>query len=752
MRRLVFAALVVAVAACGRSSDERLREHLARGDAHFADKQYSDAIIEYRNAVQQDERSGQARFKLANAFEAAGEPQRALREFVRAADLLPDDEELQLKAIGYLLLARQFEDAQTRAERLLAKRPNHVAAQIARANALAGLDNLDGAVSQVEEAIALEPSRAIGYTNLAHMKLAQGKREEARATFEKAVALEPSSVPANLALANFQWAGGDVAAAERTLKRVLEIDASQLLAHRALAALYLTSGRAAEAEPHVVRIAEGSSLPSSRFALADYYVLMDRRDDARGILRPLTADRRGYVGAQTRLAKLEYAEGRRPEAHAMLDEVIAREPKNVSVRVAKAQWLVAEGKAREALPHATAAIEAEATSVPAQYLLGTIRRLQHDVDGAAAAFSEVLRLNPRAVPAQIALSQLELQRGRSEAAIELAESALESSPGNPLARVNVARGLIAQRDFTRADAEVRSLLMQYPQVATVHALHGALMTGKNDLTAARQAFERGLALDPASVEALMGLTTIDLREKRAAEARARVDAQLSAHPDRVELMLLAGRVYLAAGDLADAERILLRAIDLAPAQMLGYTMLAQVYFAQGKLDEARQGFDALANRRPKDITTRTLSAIIVQSQNNRAEAKKRYAEILEIDSRAAVAANNLAWIYAEEKLDLDYALRLAERAVQLLPDSAEAQDTLGWVYYQKELPALGIRPLLRSIELDPANASYRYHLGLAYLKSEERRKAREALEQALKLDPRFPDANEARKILADLPG
>lgn len=751
VRQLVITCLALATVSCGRGADERMREHLALGDEYFAKKQYDAAVIEYRNAVQQDEQSGEARFKLAGAFEASGNLQQAIRAFIRAADLLPDNAEAQLKAADYLLMSGQFEDAQTRAEQVLEKDPKNVQAQIARANALAGLDNLDGAVAQIEEAIALEPERATGYMNLAQVKLAQGKRDEARATFEKAVALEPSSIAALLALANFQLAVGEIVEAEQTLQRTLAIDANQLLAHRALAAIYLTSNRAAAAEPHVIQVARASS-PNGQFALADYYTLVGRPADARKILTPLIGDSGAFAGAQLRLAQLDYAEGRRPEAHAMLDEVLAREKGNVAVLMAKAQWLAAEGESRDALPHAMAAVQAEPNSAAAHYLLGRVRALQLDVDAAANEFNEVLRLNPRAVAARLALSQLELHRDRPDVAVELAQGALESSPGNPLARLNVARGFIAQRDLTRADAELRDLLEQYPNASAVHAAAGSLLLARNDLANARRSFEQALALGPASIEALNGLTTVDIREKRVAAARARVDAQLKADPERIELMLLAARVYAADQDAASAERILLRAIQLAPAQISGYTMLAQVYLAQGKLDAARKEFDDLAGRRPRDIVPRTMSALIMDAQNNRPEAKKRYIEILEIDSRAAVAANNLAWIYAEERTDLDYALRLAERAVQLIPQSAEAQDTLGWVYYQKELPALGIASFQRSTELDPENASYRYHLGLAYLKVEERQKARTCLEQALKLDPGFADAERARTLLASLQG
>jgi Flp pilus assembly protein TadD len=186
--------------------------------------------------------------------------------------------------------------------------------------------------------------------------------------------------------------------------------------------------------------------------------------------------------------------------------------------------------------------------------------------------------------------------------------------------------------------------------------------------------------------------------------------------------------------------------------MDGYKMLARVYLAQRKLDVARKEFDQLARRDPKDVTARTMGALIVHAQNDVAEARKRYEEIVEMDGKAAVALNNLAWIYADEKIDLDRALYLAQRAAQLLPKSAEVQDTLGWVYHQKELPALAIAPFQRSTELDPGNASYHYHLGLAYLKSGEREKARSALQQALKLDPASHQAGDVRKALASLQG
>ena len=63
-----------------------------------------------------------------------------------------------MTAAGLLLMTRQFEDAKTRVQKALAKEPKNVQAQIILGNALAGLNDFDAAVKQLEEANKLEPT------------------------------------------------------------------------------------------------------------------------------------------------------------------------------------------------------------------------------------------------------------------------------------------------------------------------------------------------------------------------------------------------------------------------------------------------------------------------------------------------------------------------------------------------------------------------------------------------------------------
>ena len=103
---LVLLAIAASVAGCS-DTEQAKKEFFANGERFLKEKKYQEAIVEFRNAIQQDEKYGEARLKLGDAYAAAGNPQGAYREYVRAADLLPLNNDAQIKAATFLLLGGQ---------------------------------------------------------------------------------------------------------------------------------------------------------------------------------------------------------------------------------------------------------------------------------------------------------------------------------------------------------------------------------------------------------------------------------------------------------------------------------------------------------------------------------------------------------------------------------------------------------------------------------------------------------------------
>jgi tetratricopeptide (TPR) repeat protein len=310
--------------------------------------------------------------------------------------------------------------------------------------------------------------------------------------------------------------------------------------------------------------------------------------------------------------------------------------------------------------------------------------------------------------------------------------------------------MLAKGDLQGAENEVDSLRKQYPDSNDIRSLHGTVMLAKRQPAKAREIFAEVLRSNPTSIDGYSGVVTSHLMEGHTAQARAVGEEALKKMPRDPAVLVLNAKVARAAGDSAKTEQLLRRAIDADAGAFEAYSMLGDLYFSEKKLDAARQQFDQIAAQRPRDVGARTIAGMMVETQGNVDEARKRYEQVLQIDPNAAVAANNLAWLYAEHGGNLDIALQLAQTASHGAPQVPEVSDTLGWVYYKKNLAGLAIQSFTETVQRSPQNAIFHYHLGLAYAKNGEKDKARTALQRALALNASFPGADDARRQLETL--
>jgi Tfp pilus assembly protein PilF len=74
-------------------------------------------------------------------------------------------------------------------------------------------------------------------------------------------------------------------------------------------------------------------------------------------------------------------------------------------------------------------------------------------------------------------------------------------------------------------------------------------------------------------------------------------------------------------------------------------------------------------------------------------------------------------------------------------------DTLGWVYYKKNVYSRAIVYLKEAAEKMPNQPVVHYHLGMAYYKNGQMEPAKKELTRALQIDPNFPGAAEAKEVL-----
>jgi putative PEP-CTERM system TPR-repeat lipoprotein len=746
------AVLGAVLTGCSGDPQAEAREYLERGNRQASAKQFAAAIIEYRRAVQADPRLGEARLQLAHAYASTGDGANALREYVRAADLLPENDDAQRRAGAFMLLAGQFTDAEGLADRMLKRDPNNVEAMVLKANALAGLKDIEGAVAAFEKAVEINPKRSGTYSELGALRMTTGDRAAAEAAFKKAIEVDPGSASAHLAYSNLLFAAGEREQSEKLVKRALELEPKNLIANRAIAMHYLLTGRGALAEPHLKFVAEVTPSPDGKYFLAEYYIQGGRRDEARALLTGMQGSDETVVGASVRLARLAVIEKKNADAHRLLESVLAREPKNTAALVTLGKLQLSESNTINALSTFQKAKDADPRSVDAHLGLAQTYALRGAMKDATTSYNDALNLDAANIEARLGLARVMISNGQAAEAVPIALKTVNDNPTHPEARLLLLHGLIAVGDFPQADRQLNLLLKANPDSAVVHTAAGMLAQAKNDHDAARQAFGRALHADPTSYQALAGLLTAEMQSKQFGNAKSLIEKQLAERPNDANVLMMAAQTYNAIGDAFEMEKALKKTVEVDPQSLQAYAMLGKMYYQQGRLDLARRELETYVNRAPNSVPANTMLGTILQLQGKNPDARARYNKALQIDPRAAVAANNLAWIDATTDGNLDLALQLAQTAKARLPNRHEVDDTLGWIYYKKGLSSLAIESLSQSVQKQPDNPSYNFHLAMAHHQSGNNAEAKKLLEKALKSNANFAGAEEARKLLEQMTG
>jgi len=746
-------AALFASAACTRDPERLKVQYVRQGDKYMASKKVDDAIIEYRRAVQVAPKYGEARKKLADAYASIDDIRNALPEYVRAADLLQDDTELQLKAGTLLLLGGRFQDAKTRARVVLKQNPKDFRALVLLGNALAGLRQLGDAIDVAERAAQVEPDRPGLMTNLGTLHLAKGERDLAEAAFKKAVASAVGkNVDPYLALANFYRSSGGLDAAEATLRRAYAIDGRNVQVNRALGSLLIEAGHAAAAEPFFKAAVEIRQDAGSRVALADYYLAVGRYPDAKAVLSALSADKTAFALAKMRLAVVALAAGQRQDAYKSIGDLLTKDPKDTAAMAFKARLLLADRRIDDADAVIKTALALDPRSSQVQFMLGQVRAAQNRLEDARKAFNEALDIEPFGVDAPMELARLHLRRGEIDTSIAFAEKGVTNQPENVETRLTLVRSLMTRsEDYPRAEKELRDRVARFPAQSRVQAAWGSLAILLRDPVTARKAFDRALELDPNSVEALNGLMALDVGVNRLGDAIKRIDLSIARSPNNPQLLMLGAKSWILGRDYDKAEQLLRRAIRSDGTVLDAYIMLGQLYVARGRMKEATDEYVKLASLDANSIPTFTMLGLLYNAQNQQDEAIKAFLHAAQIDPRAAsVASNNIAWMYAEGRGNLDEALQYARYATSQVPENAYFNDTLGWVQYKKGAVEEAIKAFQTSVNIDPENATFQYHLGLALAADGDDAEARRALERALRLAPNARWVEDARKTLKSL--
>ena len=120
---------------------------------------------------------------------------------------------------------------------------------------------------------------------------------------------------------------------------------------------------------------------------------------------------------------------------------------------------------------------------------------------------------------------------------------------------------------------------------------------------------------------------------------------------------------------------------------------------------------------------------------------------LELSPDQAQVLNYLGYSFLELNENLDEALKLIERAVEVQPDSGAITDSLAWAYFRMGRYEDAVEPMERAATMEPVDPVVTDHLGDVYWAVGRKLEAQFQWRRALSYDPEEKDAARIRRKL-----
>jgi choline-sulfatase len=256
-------------------------------------------------------------------------------------------------------------------------------------------------------------------------------------------------------------------------------------------------------------------------------------------------------------------------------------------------------------------------------------------DEVVGTLKKVLDEDPKVIDAWFMLGNVYAAHGKPEQAIGFFKRALELKPDDEMAVINMAN---AYRNLGRDE----------------EALVG---------------YQRFLQLDPRNAQVRYEAAQILIDRGQFDEASKHLQETLSLEPKLAAARNALGVIAIRRGDLAGAEREIKAAIDQKPDVRLAHFNLALIAEQRGQPQLAIDEYQREIAAHPNAFKAAFNLGKVYEQMGNRQAQESAFKQAIEMNPGFAEGHFYLAKLYLDENRELDQAITLARRGLELNPRS-----------------------------------------------------------------------------------
>ncbi len=789
-RALLMALVLMAALGGCQSSEEEIQAFLDSARTLHEQGDDDKAALQLRNVLQLDAANVEANFMMAEYYEGERDWLRMLGHLEQVVKSDGGNVAARLKIAKLMLMKNELAGAAQEVAAVEAQEPDNAQAMMLRGVLLAREGDQKGGLEQAKRAYLADTSDIEIVGAYASMLMATGNAGEATEVILQALESrpddntlgvllfqayaaqdlrgeaaevliatarrDPHSLPNWRILAAYQARNGDFEAAEAVLREMNTANPDSVEAKLTLASFLGQRDEQAAVDVLKQFIADAPEASSElKFALGEAYLRGKSLDEASEQFQDIVASSSSptqVLTARNQLARIALRQNRNDEAAAIVEEVLATDPRNRDALLARAAIALAANRADDAIIDLRTVWQDHPDSDQALVLMAQAYMQNSAEDLAERSLMEALKINPLNERAALGAARIRLAREDQAGALKVLETLSQGGVDSEDADALRLQILLSQRDWRGATSLAGDMADKRNNPGFDAYVLALTLQAQGHYREGIEQFTRALEKNPELQGAALGI----LRCHAAlGESEAGLDwlrAYAAAGPENPERQLMLANELARIGQVKEAGAVYEAVIAAHPQNLDAYKLLGGLLVRQNDFAAAVQVFERGMEAIPQSLDLELLLADTVQRTGDPQRAERLYREVLEQMPTLDLAANNLAALLAGDGSDKQ---RLAEaRTIALRFEKSDQPffaDTLGWIFYLGGEQESAERLLARAVAGAPEQALFHYHLGAVLEKLGRMAEAREHLQRARTLAAehgQFDGYDEAMVLLA----
>lgn len=717
------------------------------GTLATSDGDYARASEAYQRAADTNPYRLADRLRLADSRMRAGDREAADRELRGLERVIPEAPQVHFLRGQLAFDDGEYREAMDAFSRVLGSLPDHTGALLMSGIANAREGNLVTAQRQLSKFHAQQPAHVEGALQLARVWLELGEPGNAEAVAREVLEEDEMNVKALGLLAIALSTQGMHAESAAAYKEIATLRPDSPEALMGAGVQGIISGEDAGAISDLeAAVAMSPESTIARERLIGAYLAVKDMEAAQAAAEDYLAAFPASPRPAVLLGRLKLQSGDAGAANALFKQALEIDPEDINASAGLAAVEILSGDLQRAREIFEGVLDSHPGNVETSINLAAVLERQGDRGAMREVLEEALAKNEQALAPRLILARIALAEDRAGDALELLRGVADDDGANPeflqlLATTYLENG---QRELAADTAQqFLELDPQQPAALAVSA-RVELASGRPGL--AEEYLEKALGVAPSDQGLRKQYIDVLVAQNKLDEARESISELPPSVQQETAMLVLRGRLAMAANDFA-AARLLLRQAFEQQRSNANLLLLSEARWALGERDDTLAELSAWLERNPQDGIARNYLATKYLLSGDESAALDQYQRLAEQEPESVIALNNLAWLLREK--DLPRAIEYIDRARELAPGSVAVDDTYAMVLLEEGDIEEALAVNSRILADQPDNPELRLHRAQILARGGRKQEAIELLE-ALATEPDHPGKEEARALLDSL--